>query len=301
MKKLFFFLGYLALSYCGFSQYSPPIEFLHSSYGLGYGSKIYPTDEGNGVTNLRIAVRGNSTTWTDAMVFRAADANGGGLGNIGIGTITPASRLHVQGGTLGSNVGDRVPLFTLQNLSGSGGNWSYVDMFAYRNAAGSDWLTASSRIQQTIDVTRMAFVEFNPPSLLGGLALGTSDVARLYITGNGQVGIGTSTPGSYQLAVEGKIGARQMQVTLANPWPDYVFYEQYPLISLPNLENYIRKNNHLPDMPSAQEVKDNGIELGQMNAKLLEKIEELTLYVVELNKKVEQQQKEIAALQKPSH
>jgi len=114
----------------------------------------------------------------------------------------------------------------------------------------------------------------------------------LIIKDGGNVGIGTTNPGSFKLAVEGNIGARGVRVTNANPWPDYVFNNQYKLKSLTSLEEYIRKNNRLPNIPSAQEVKENGIELGQMNAKLLEKIEELTLYVIDLKKEIEQLKKE---------
>lgn len=109
----------------------------------------------------------------------------------------------------------------------------------------------------------------------------------------GNVGIGTNAPGSFKLAVEGKIGAREIKVTAQSPWPDYVFSPTYKLKPLFSLEDYIKKNNHLPSMPSAQEVKSDGIELGQMNGKLLEKIEELTLYVIKLNRKIDKQQKEI--------
>ena len=106
--------------------------------------------------------------------------------------------------------------------------------------------------------------------------------------GGGGVGIGTSDPGSFKLAVEGKIGAREIKVTLANPWPDYVFQRDYPRLSLTNLEKYIRQNQHLPGIPTAKEVEENeGIDLGAMNVKLLEKIEELTLYVIELKNEIE--------------
>ncbi len=108
------------------------------------------------------------------------------------------------------------------------------------------------------------------------------------LTFHGNVGIGTTDPGNYQLAVEGKIGAREVEVTL-NSWSDFVFEDDYKLRSLKEVENYIRENNHLPDIPSEAEVLENGISLGEMNAKLLQKIEELTLYVI-------QQQKEIEAL-----
>lgn len=301
MKRLSLLASSLFLFFISFSQYSNPIEFLHSSYGAGYGSKIYYTDEGaGGVTNLRIAVRGGTTAYTDAMVIRAADVNGGGLGNIGIGMAAPTSRVHIQGGSLGSNLGDKINLMTLQNGCGSGGNWSYIDMYSYRSSAGNSWLSASSRIQQTIDGTKMGFLEFNSPNLRNGLSLGTNNLSRLTITDNGNVGINTSTPGSFQLAVEGKIGARGVTVTLANPWPDFVFQNEYPLLSLDKLAAYVALNKHLPGLPSASEVEKNGLDLGNNQAKLVEKIEELTLYTIDLQKQlaaVREENKKMGTLQ----
>lgn len=128
---------------------------------------------------------------------------------------------------------------------------------------------------------------------------GTPGNSALFINYGGQVGIGTTSPGSFKLAVEGKIGAREIKVTLQSPWPDYVFNQGYQRMSLASLEAFIKKNNHLPNIPSAQEVKENGgIELGEMNAKLLEKIEELTLYVIELKKENEEFRKQLEELKK---
>jgi hypothetical protein len=109
---------------------------------------------------------------------------------------------------------------------------------------------------------------------------------------NGSVGIGTTTPGSFKLAVEGKIGAREVQVTLQNPWPDYVFEPTYHLKPLAEIETYIKENKHLPEMPSAKEMEKNGVQLGEMNMLLLKKVEELTLWAIEQNKKMEKIQKE---------
>lgn len=121
----------------------------------------------------------------------------------------------------------------------------------------------------------------------------------IYNTNTGSVGIGTSAPGTFKLAVEGKIGARGVKVTLQNPWPDYVFESTYQLRSIRSLEEYIRENNHLPGIPSAMEVKKNeGIELGEMNIKLLEKIEELALYIIQLNKENEKIKGELQELRK---
>ncbi len=101
----------------------------------------------------------------------------------------------------------------------------------------------------------------------------------------GNVGIGTDVSNE-RLSVNGKIRAREIKVEALN-WPDYVFKPDYKRISLQELDKYIKSNGHLPDMPSASEVEKNGVELGEMNKLLLKKIEELTLHVIELNKKIE--------------
>ncbi len=103
------------------------------------------------------------------------------------------------------------------------------------------------------------------------------------ILGNGNVGIGTSTVGGHMLAVDGSIGAREIQVETTT-WADYVFNDEYKLKELEDVEDFIKENNHLPDIPSKKEVIENGIALGEMNAKLLQKIEELTLYMIDQHK-----------------
>ncbi len=109
--------------------------------------------------------------------------------------------------------------------------------------------------------------------------------------------IGTTVTGSHRLAVEGSIGAREIKVE-ANGWSDFVFKPGYNLSSLENLEQYIAQNKHLPDIPSESEVKENGINLGEINAKLLQKIEELTLYVIDLNKRMKKLEHENTELKK---
>jgi len=108
--------------------------------------------------------------------------------------------------------------------------------------------------------------------------------------------------GSHKLAVEGSIGAREIKVE-ANGWSDFVFENTYQLPSLKEVENHIQQKGHLKDIPSAKEVKENGIFLGEMDAKLLQKIEELTLYTIQQQKEIEeltlytsQQKKEIEEL-----
>ncbi len=127
---------------------------------------------------------------------------------------------------------------------------------------------------------------------------GSTPTPRMVVKGNGNVGIGTSSPGSYKLAVEGTIGARKVKVTQQTTWADFVFQDDYQLQALPDLEKYIQQNKHLPDIPSAKEVQQNGIDLGEMNAKLLQKIEELTLHIIELNKKNTALEQRMAAMER---
>jgi hypothetical protein len=131
----------------------------------------------------------------------------------------------------------------------------------------------------------------------GGIPMffSTEFAERMRIMSTGQIGIGTrltTNPNGYLLAVKGKIGAYEIQVeNTSTTWADYVFEPSYALRPLPVLEKFIRQNKHLPEIPSAEEVKTNGHKLGEMDVLLLKKVEELTLYVIELNKKLEAQEK----------
>ncbi|MDY8138918.1 tail fiber protein [Aquimarina sp. 2201CG5-10] len=109
---------------------------------------------------------------------------------------------------------------------------------------------------------------------------------NVFATGN--VGIGTTTPDS-KLTVKGKIHAEEIKIDLSVPVPDYVFLKDYDLKSIGDVEAYIQQEGHLPNIPSAKEMEANGVELGIMNMKLLEKIEELTLYTIAQEKQLEQQ------------
>ncbi len=117
------------------------------------------------------------------------------------------------------------------------------------------------------------------------------------VRNDGKVGIGTTSTGNHRLAVEGSIGAREIKVE-ASGWSDFVFDKEYNLPTLKEVENHIKEKGHLKDIPSAKEVERNGFFLGEMDAKLLQKIEELTLYTIEQEKKIKAFEKEKLKIEK---
>jgi hypothetical protein len=101
----------------------------------------------------------------------------------------------------------------------------------------------------------------------------------------------------YKLAVDGKLIAKEIFVTISN-WPDYVFDPNYELLSIDSLDQFIKTNKHLPNVPTAEEMEQVGVNAGESNRILLEKIEELTLYIIEQNKSILQQNNRIEELEK---
>lgn len=125
---------------------------------------------------------------------------------------------------------------------------------------------------------------------VGNQAYGTSGFnfaslsgIKMTIKSSGNVGIGTTNPDA-MLTVKGTIHSNEVKVDLNVPGPDYVFEPTYKLMSLEETKAYIEKYKHLPEVPSAKEMETNGVQLGEMNMLLLKKVEELTLYLIELKK-----------------
>lgn len=120
---------------------------------------------------------------------------------------------------------------------------------------------------------------------LTDLYFGTMGAEHMRITSSGNVGIGSTTPAA-KLTVAGGILANRVKVSQTLTWPDYVFEPSYKLTPLDELEEYVTKNKHLPGIPSAAEVAEKGLDIGDNQAALLKKIEELTLYIIELKKEL---------------
>ena len=126
---------------------------------------------------------------------------------------------------------------------------------------------------------------------------------RVQNTNNGKVVIGTginSFPDGFQLFVKGGILTERVRVAVANSdrWADYVFKKGYQLMPLHEVEKFINHHQHLPNVPSAEEMAKNGLDVMETSAKLMEKLEELTLYMIDANKKIEELQEKVKTLEK---
>jgi len=127
------------------------------------------------------------------------------------------------------------------------------------------------------------------------VAGGSRNTALLRFTSGGKLGVGTANP-AYTLDVIGTIRANEIKVDLKGA--DFVFDNDYKLMSLIELEKFIKEQKHLPEVAPAKEMKENGTNLGNLNSMLLQKMEEMTLYIIEQNKKIEKLEKEMIEIKK---
>lgn len=235
------------------------------------GARVQATDDGGFGAHLDFLVKpiGNITNTLENRM--RIESNG----NVGIGTATPESILQV--GSYGGAV-DRYITVASQggNTQRSGIKLRHFNT-SYGYTVESDERIASEGFH--------ILEHFANPA-------GTSVLYIQKFSGN--VGIGTTTPQS-KLAVNGRITCKEVEVSLVG-FPDYVFAKDYRLMPLAEVSQYIAINGHLPNVPSACEVEENGLGLGELNKILLEKVEELTLHLIEKDQEVDALQSEMRQL-----
>ncbi len=248
-------------------HWNPGQSFLTIS-DTGTSSMIIDSNEIYGSGTLHIGtksgdiVRFRTVTETSTSEKMIIKANG----DIGISTINPQAKLHIN---------------------------SNADVGRGQNPA----LLVGTRdgLHIAIDNNEIGAFSNNSNAVL--YLNGSQSTSNTIINGDGtgNVGIGTNNPNGWKLAVNGKIRAKEIKVETG--WADYIFAENYNLPTLKDVENHIKEKGHLQNIPSAEEVEKNGIELGEMNKKLLEKIEELTLYTIQQQKQINNQQEINKALE----
>jgi len=243
------------------------------------------------VSNNAVAqwTSGGGKTWTNDMV--------------GIGTNNPASDIHMvrtnaqvdfkmeRPGFTGNGAIARYRMQTGE--AGLGGG--YIYNIAFRRTAGE-----VEMVQGMYDPNAGLWRQyngFNVDTRKFSMSAGVLNAEYLnegftLFNGGGAVGIGVSEADAAtklagaKLGVNGKILATEVEVKLFGNWPDFVFLKDYNLMPLNEVEQFINENGHLPNVPNETQVKENGINLGQMDAILLQKIEELTLHIIDLNKRI---------------
>ncbi|AXT59062.1 hypothetical protein D1816_01410 [Aquimarina sp. AD10] len=280
--------------------------------GIGYGKNlngitwVVDDDSAGRISETAAAIRflgtsnWNGSTSPSLLSFETIGAAGEGTvqrmiidhkGNVGIGTNNPFDKFDIhQGG---------ITLSTPNQGIANGKNLNGITWVVDDDSAG--------RISETAAAIRfLGTGNWNgstSPSLLSFETIGVANsgtIQRMVIDHLGNVGIGTTAPDS-KLTVKGKIHAEEIKVDLSVPAPDYVFKKDYDLLTIAQVQQHIKEKGHLPNIPSAKVLETEGVDLGLMNMKLLEKIEELTLYTIDQEnkiKKLENQSSKIEDLEK---
>lgn len=259
----------------------------NSRIGIGYlnssPSAVLDIRDGNNAnpSNFRIYAdaSGNLESTTDITLNYASTKsfaiNEGAVG-------TGINRLFLQNGKMGIN--NSSPAANLDILDPG---TAEIRVQSSSSSNSSIWaLNSISSYNMGLDNSGIGFIGSNISSPMKLIQFKINNS-----TNTPQVWIGkrptTGTHTDFSLAVDGKLVTNSLYVTLQGNWADFVFEKNYKLMPLSDLENYYKTHRHLPGIPSTEEVKENGLNLEEMNTMLLLKVEELTLYMVELKKELD--------------
>jgi hypothetical protein len=252
-----------------------------------------------------------------ALRFTTAGADGvnaermriSSVGNVGVASTAPISAFQYGNAQYKFSIG-----------KADGVNLNYGTTYMGFNAARSvgSWSTATWTIEGDgyhngggviyTDIFGAVCIAPIASTGTGTQTLADADIKSkiaFRVSGTGNVGIGTTDNSAwtlyyspYKLAVGGSMIATAVTVKTVANWPDYVLKRGYTLPSLTEVKTYIDQNQHLPEIPSAQQIEKDGVNVGEMNKLLLKKVEELTLYLIEIQKQTEVQQRQINQLKK---
>ncbi len=237
----------------GILKFAPGISFIRSDNSpLG---RIEYVDTFNVSNFMRLRMEGNSAV--------GLTINTGN--DVGIGTVNPQARLHVLGGS------DETIRITSLTPS-----IQFTDGVPAQNKKGF------------IDLSGNDFrIGTNTENNTGNFIIRVNGLNTVYINPSGNLSIGTSSVATgYKVSIAGKVMCEELKVQL-RPWADYVFTDNYPLMNLYEVEEFIKTYKHLPNIPTAKEIEADGLQVGDMQRRMMEKIEELTLYIISLKKEMD--------------
>lgn len=276
IKFLFLFLGFLASNDSVIAQQVNHFE-------LNLASPVFT----QGVPNLAVNIQFPSIPiwgWLEVTV------TSGYSNQLAIGKLTKRYKIgHNVAGYF--NQATEIPeafgeVATQWNIGDFNHNTNSISIYHLVSTSNVLFIKIEGVLANAVDIDLL-----KAGTTISPLITATSPDTRQYMSiMQDRVGIGTLAPDE-KLTVKGKIHTQEVRVDMAGPLvPDYVFTKDYNLRSLEELDEYIKENKHLPEIPSAQEIEKNGLMLAQMNIDLLKKIEELTLYMIDINKKVNELQ-----------
>ncbi|AXP80831.1 hypothetical protein CJ739_1745 [Mariniflexile rhizosphaerae] len=224
--------------------------------------------DGSGILKANIASSGDS--WLNG-------------GNVGIGTASPSSKLQISGQIDGDFNG--LVIDNRKNYGTNSGTNETSRLLLTLSENGAP--NPLSRVFGIMEAATLSETDSSNGRLSFYVRQNGNAEEKVRILSNGNVGIGTTDTKGFKLGVQGKIAAEEVKVAMYSNWADFVFENSYNLPTLKEVEQHIKEKGHLKDIPSAEEVKENGIFLGEMDSKLLQKIEELTLYTINQEKRIE--------------
>jgi hypothetical protein len=292
-----------------------------NAYGITIGRGLSSTKPLSNTTNgIMLGMYSNVPT-----LYITTSSGENRTGKIGIGNITsPSAKLHIKSDSSGENENADIMLETSASSQYAAIYFKTTDNYIrMRNTAGLEFnaprfnfqtgkvgignVTSPSaklhikadngeRADLMLEATGTSAIYFkntnNSISLTGNIM--TLSASGFSYT-NGNVAIGTMPNNDYKLAVKGVIRSEEVVVELMTSWPDYVFASDYSLPKLKEVKAFVNENGHLPGLPNASQVSEEGLGLGDINAKLLEKIEELTLYIIEQEERIQKLEEKLNA------